>query len=136
MSTKKTKKRLIKKKTRGSQTRKRSMPKKRKVVRVATKKGPLILGSTTNAKNIKFKASARKGTKYQSIIDRMAGLKKGHGFTVDIPADSDPRNFHNRLNAVLHRAKVKPPQGCRFEKRTTENNNIGIRLMERKKKTK
>ncbi len=135
MTTKKIKKRTIKK-NRKTTTKKRVVrkAKAKNKVNKATKKIGLLMGGTTSAKNIKFKASARKGTKYQPLLDRMASLKQGQGFVVDVPSNSDPRNFHNRLNAVLHRAKIKPPKNCKFEKRTTENGKIGIRLVLKKNK--
>ena len=124
---------MARKKKSKSKSRK-SKPHKKPVVvrRKRTTTGGLALGNTMQAEKIKFKTPAGRGTLYQPILDRMISLKKGQGFTVNIPSDTDARNFHNRLNAVLRRTDIKPPSGCKFEKRTTEDGKVGIKCVARK----
>lgn len=125
-----------KKKSKSKSKSRKAKPRKKPIVvrkRKRTTAGGLALGHTMQAEKIKFKTPAGRGTLYQPILDRMTSLKKGQGFTVNIPSDTDARNFHNRLNAVLRRTDIKPPSGCKFEKRTTEDGKVGIKCVARKK---
>lgn len=84
------------------------------------------IGKVVPTSQVAFKAVSRRGTKYQTVIDKMGKLKPGQSVIVPVPDGVPTRVVHNRMNAAIRRSTVPAPKGCRFIKRTTETNEIAI----------
>ena len=93
----------------------------------------LTPGTIRKTSSLQFKRPAPKPSIYEPIFNKMKRLKAGQSFTVPVPKGTRPQVVHNRLTAAFQRFDGRPPRGCWFRKRTTEDGNVAI-YCERKPK--
>lgn len=106
--------------------KKRTKKKTKTKTKAKPKTKGLGIGTVRSTKNVSFRKARRKPSEYQPIFDQMAKLKNNQSFLVDVPRGVDVQVMHNRLTAAMQRCGVKPPRGCHFRKRTTEEGKIAI----------
>lgn len=82
--------------------------------------GAISTGAVTRVDQLPRDSRRGPGTMYQVILDKMASLKEGDGFPVQIPEGVTARVFHVRLTSVIRRSAQPAPKGCVFVKHTTK----------------
>ena len=82
--------------------------------------GAISTGAVTRVDQLPRDSRRGPGTMYQAILDKMATLKEGDGFPVQIPEGVTARVFHVRLTSVIRRSAQPAPKGCVFVKHTTK----------------
>lgn len=75
---------------------------------------------------VEFKGQPRRGSRYDGVFEALRKLRKGQCCLLPIGKGMDPRTAHNRLNSAMSRVDLQPPRGCKWEKRTTTDNEIAI----------
>lgn len=67
----------------------------------------------------------KKSGKYDAILKELAALRPGQCVIVPL-GNLDPNVANNRINSVMRRVDIQPPEGCVWRRKTTKNNEIAI----------
>lgn len=105
--------------------RKASRSKQRPAQRVTARVNTIQfkIGPKKNIRNVRLMPQGGpQGSSYQPILDEIAAKlkKRGDLFEVEIPSGLSSRVFHNRMNAMLRRARPKLPGKLKVKKSTVE----------------